>query len=196
MQTGEADISTVTAALWDEANQTESLDCESFPRFAFLFYIYNLDPEVTPLFQDVRTRQALLYALDRQAMVDSIAFGLADVANSVVPPLSWAYNPDNEPVYPYDTAKAAALLDEAGWRDEDGDGIREAHGVEAVPDGTPFSFELRTDAGNQEREQTIVAMQQYWAQVGVDASTATREWNALLDGLDGNPPVRGGGDRL
>lgn len=183
LQTGEADVSQVTAALWDQANDTESLDCTSFPRFAFLFYIYNLDPEVTPLFQDVRTRQALLYALDRQAMVDSIAFGLADVANSVVPPLSWAYNPDNEPVYPYDVAKAQALLDEAGWRDEDGDGVREAHGVVSVEDGTPFSFELRTNAGNQEREQAIVAMQQYWAQVGVEAKTATKEWNALLADL-------------
>ena len=183
LQTGEADISTVTAALWEEANQTESLDCESFPRFSFLFYIYNLDPEVTPLFQDVRTRQALLYALDRQAMVDSIAFGLADVANSVVPPISWAHNPDNEPVYPYDVAKAEALLDEAGWRDEDGDGIREAHGVMAVEDGTPLSFDLRTGSGNQEREQAVVAMQQYWAQVGVDARANTKEWTALLDDL-------------
>ena len=180
LQTGEVDDTEITAALWDEAQKTEGLDCTDFPRLAFTFYTYNLDPEKTPLFQDVRTRRALLLALDRQAMVESIVFGLADVANSVVPPISWAHNPDNKPVYPYDPEQAKSLLDEAGWKDEDGDGVREAHGVMGVEDGTPFAFEIHTNAGNQEREQAIVAAQQYWAQVGVEATPQGIEWNALL----------------
>jgi len=183
LQTDEVDITEVTAALWEEAQATEGIDCKAYPEFSFLFYAYNLDPDKTPLFQDVRTRQALLLALDRQAMADSIAFGLADVAQSTVPPLSWAHNPDNGPLYPYDPDQAMELLDEAGWRDEDGDGVREAHGVMAVEDGTPLSFELATNAGNQEREQSIVAMQQFWAQVGVEAIPTAVEWNALLDML-------------
>lgn len=180
LQTGEVDYSTVTAALWEQAQRVEHLDCAAYPRFAFTFYTYNLDPEKTPLFQDARTRQALLFALDREAMVDSIVFGLGDVAHSTVPPVSWAHNPDNEPVYPYDPDKARQLLDEVGWRDEDGDGVREAHGVGGVPDGTRFSFDLEATAGDQEREQVIQAMQQYWAQIGVEATTAAVEWNALL----------------
>ncbi len=180
LQTGEVDYAVVSAALWEQAQQVEHLDCTSYPRFAFTFYTYNLDPEKTPLFLDVRTRQALLYALDREAMVDSIVFGLGDVAHSTVPPVSWAHNPDNEPVYPYDPERAKKLLDEAGWRDEDGDGVREAHGVEGVTDGTKLSFDLETNAGNQEREQVIQAMQHYWAQIGVEARTAGVEWNALL----------------
>lgn len=180
LQTGEVDMASVTAALWEEAQNTECLDCKAYPQFDFLFYVTNLDSAKTPLFQDVRVRQALLYALDRQAMVDSIAMGLATVAKTTVPPISWAHNPDNEPVYPYDPDKAAELLDAAGWRDDDGDGVREAHGVEGIDDGTPFSFDLQTNAGNQEREQAIVVLQQYWKQVGVDAQTSTVEWNALL----------------
>jgi len=180
LQTGEVDYAVVSAALWEQAQQVEHLDCTSYPRFAFTFYTYNLDPEKTPLFLDVRTRQALLYALDREAMVDSIVFGLGDVAHSTVPPVSWAHNPDNEPVYPYDPERAKKLLDEAGWKDEDGDGVREAHGVEGVTDGTKLSFDLETNAGNQEREQVIQAMQHYWAQIGVEARTAGVEWNALL----------------
>jgi peptide/nickel transport system substrate-binding protein len=180
LQTGEVDYATVEAALWEEANKQENLTCKEYQRFAFNFYVYQLDPEKTPVFLDVRTRQALLYALDRQAIVDSIALGLGTVANATEPPLSWAYNPDNEPVYPYDPDKAMELLDEAGWRDEDGDGTREAHGVEGVEDGTPFTFEIHTNAGNQEREQLIVTMQQYWNEIGVGAETAFIEWNALL----------------
>lgn len=180
LQTGEVDYAEVAAALWEEAQQQDNLACTAFPQFNFLFYVYNLDPAKSLLFQDVRTRQALLWALDRQAMVDSIVFGLADVANSTVPPLSWAHNPDNEPLYGYDVEKAKQLLDEAGWKDEDGDGVREAHGVTGVTDGTKFSFEIHTNAGNQEREQAMVAMQQYWAQVGVEAKPTSIEWNALL----------------
>ncbi len=165
LQTGEVDYSTVTAALWDQAQQVEHLDCAAYPRFAFTFYTYNLDPEKTPLFQDVRTRQALLYALDREAMIDSIVFGLADVANSTVPPVSWAHNPDNEPVYPYDPDKAEQLLDDAGWKDEDGDGVREAHGVEGVEDGTKFSFNLenllRHRRNIEEREKTALSRIQF-----------------------------------
>ena len=180
LQTGEIDYAGVTAALWEDALKQEDLVCKAFPTYAFNFYVYNLDPEKTPLFLDVRTRHALLYALDRQAIVDSIAQGLGEVAHSTVPPLSWAHNPDNAPVYNYDPDKAMQLLEEAGWKDEDGDGVREAHGVMGVEDGTPFTFEIHTNAGNVEREQLIVAMQQYWNEVGVGAETAFIEWNALL----------------
>ena len=180
LQTEEVHYAGITAALWEEAQSIDILECKAYPRFAFTFYVYNLDPEKSPLFLDVRTRQALLLALDREAMVDSIAFGLADVANSVVPPISWAHNPDNAPTYGYDVEQAQSLLEAAGWKDEDGDGVREAHGVEGVEDGTKFSFEVHTNAGNQEREQVIVAMQQYWAEVGVDCVPTPIEWNALL----------------
>ena len=180
LQTGEVDYAGVTSALWEEANEQENLVCKAYPYYGFNFYTTNLDPEKTPLFLDVRTRRALLYALDRQAIVDSIVMGLGEVAHSTIPPLSWAHNPDNEPRYDYDADKAVELLEEAGWIDEDGDGVREAHGVMGVEDGTPFEFEIHTNAGNVERESLIVAMQQYWNKVGVGAETAFIEWNALL----------------
>jgi peptide/nickel transport system substrate-binding protein len=180
LQTGEVDYASVTAALWEDALKQESLDCKAYPQFGFLFYIYQLDPEKSPLFLDVRTRKALLLGLDRQAMVDSIAYGLADVAHSTIPPISWAHNPDNDPRYGYDVEAAKALLEEAGWQDKDGDGIREAYGVTGVEDGTPFSFEIHTNAGNNERESAMVVMQQYWKEIGVDAKATAIEWNALL----------------
>ncbi len=177
MQAGEADYANIEPAMWDACVADETLNCWDVDQFGFTFYIYNLDPEKTPLFQDVRVRQALLHALDREAMVEAAVFGLAEVANSVVPPISWAFNPDNEPVYPYDVEKAEALLDEAEVIDRDGDGIRE------LPDGTPMSFTLRTNAGNTEREADIAIMQEFWREIGVEAKLETEEWGAFLSRL-------------
>lgn len=180
LQTGESDWSGLTAALWEEAQTVPNIKPKAYDNFNFTFYTTNLDPEKSPFFQDKRVRQAMLYALDREAMVESIIFGLGKVADSTIPPISWAHNPDNEPVYRYDVEKAKALLDEAGVVDTDNDGIRE------LPDGTPVSFTINTNAGNQERESVITAMQQYWAEIGFEATPEPVEWNTLLAMLTEN----------
>lgn len=71
------------------------------------------DPNVA-FFQDRRVRQALLYGLDRQALIDRVLDGQGAVANSPILPGSWAYDP-GVPAYPYDPEQAAALLNEVGW---------------------------------------------------------------------------------
>jgi len=74
-----------------------------------------------PVLQDRRVRHALGYAINRQAIVDHLRRGLARPAVGVLPPASWAFEPDVFQ-FAYDPAKAQALLDEAGYRDPDGDG--------------------------------------------------------------------------
>ena len=74
-----------------------------------------------PLLADLRVRRALAYAIDRQAIVDYLRRGLAAPAVGLLPPLSWAFDPGVRS-YEYDPARAMALLDEAGYRDPDGDG--------------------------------------------------------------------------
>jgi len=74
------------------------------------------------LLQQLRTR-AHARGLDRQGMADSLYFKQAVVANSSVPPVSWAYNKDAKPQYPHDPAKAESMLDAAGWK-KGADGIR------------------------------------------------------------------------
>jgi ABC-type transport system substrate-binding protein len=67
-----------------------------------------------PYFQDKRVRQAMMYAIDRQGIVDSIMFGQATVVNSPVIGPDWVGTPEvNE--YPFDPDKARELLAEAGW---------------------------------------------------------------------------------
>ena len=74
-----------------------------------------------PVLADRRVRQALGYAIDRQAIVDHLRRGLARLATGLVPSQGWAYEPDVDQ-FTYDPAKAQALLEEAGYRDPDGSG--------------------------------------------------------------------------
>jgi peptide/nickel transport system substrate-binding protein len=74
-----------------------------------------------PVLKDVRVRQALAYAIDTHAIIEYLRRGLGAPAAGMLPPQSWASAPDLHP-YPHDPNRARALLDEAGYRDPDGDG--------------------------------------------------------------------------
>jgi peptide/nickel transport system substrate-binding protein len=74
-----------------------------------------------PVLKDRRVRQAIGYAVDRQAIVQHLRRGLATPAIGILPPMSWAFEPDVF-AFTHDPAKARALLDEAGYADPDGDG--------------------------------------------------------------------------
>jgi len=74
-----------------------------------------------PVLADVRVRQALAYAIDRDAIVDTILKGLAIPATGLLPPSHWAYSA-SVPTYEYNPKRAAELLDDAGYVDPDGDG--------------------------------------------------------------------------
>jgi peptide/nickel transport system substrate-binding protein len=74
-----------------------------------------------PVLRDVRVRQALACAIDKQAIVQYLRRGLAVPAEGMLPQLSWAAATDLS-AWPHDTVRARALLDEAGYPDPDGDG--------------------------------------------------------------------------
>jgi peptide/nickel transport system substrate-binding protein len=82
------------------------------------------------------------------------------------------YNP-NVKTYPYDLAKAKALLAEAGWKDTDGDGILDK-------DGKPFAFELLTNQGNDERKKVAGIIQAALREIGVVVELRVLEWAAFL----------------
>ncbi|MEX1159172.1 MAG: ABC transporter substrate-binding protein, partial [Thermomicrobiales bacterium] len=141
---------------------------------SFAFYGYNLDPEHTTLFQDAAVRQALFHALDREAMVDVIRAGYSTVAAGTIPILSWAYNPEGiDNPYPYDPDLAAQLLDEAGWVEGD-DGIREK-------DGERLAFSMHTDASDPTSVSYVTAMQEFWAQIGVEMTPQLEPFQALVE---------------
>ncbi len=118
----------------------------------------NLD---LPAFQDRRVRQALLLALDREQIVARLFEGRQTVAATSVNPLDWVHDA-GVPRWPFDPARAQALLAEASWTPGP-DGIRRN------PGGERLSFELMTTAGNRSREAAQQVIQAMWRAVGVEA---------------------------
>jgi peptide/nickel transport system substrate-binding protein len=114
-----------------------------------------------PALRDVRVRRALAYASDRGALVDKVTHGVAELGNSNQPAFSWAYDP-HVCAYPYDPKRAAALLDEAGWR-AGPDGIR-------AKDGVPLRLTMVGTTGSATVVEAQTLLQQEWRAVGVDAT--------------------------
>ena len=112
----------------------------------------------------IKVRQALQYASDRVAMNEQLYGGLYMEDYGPLNKVHPCYNPAVEGVYPYDPEKAKALLEEVGWKDENGDGIREAHGVPGVEDGKPLDIRF-TVLHHQEIGE---ALQQQWKDVGIN----------------------------
>jgi len=137
---------------------------------AFIFFFNLRDP----FLRDMRTRVALNHAVDKPGIVETVVHGLGSPKWSPLVPASWAYI-DVEHKYTYDPEKAKALLEEAGWKDTDGDGVREAHGVEGVPDGTKLAFSVINIAGQAERLQICQIVQQQWKEIGVELEIETMD---------------------
>jgi peptide/nickel transport system substrate-binding protein len=175
--TGEIDYAGVEESDVETLEAQDNVNLTTYDTFGFTYYAYQLDPERTTLFQEPEVRQALLYALDRQALIDAIRFGIGKVAVGTMPVASWAYNPDGiDRHYDYDPDRARELLAEAGWEEGD-DGVLER-------DGERFSFEVYTNSGNQIREQYVAVMQEQWREIGIECIPQTEEWNAFLERFD------------
>ena len=146
------------------------LDFRAFPFRQYVFVAWNLR---RPVLADRRVRQAMTLGTNREEIVQALRGGYATVANSSVPPFHWAYDPGLVDM-PYDPERAGALLDEAGWIDRNGDGVREN------PDGVPLSFSLKYNSGNRTRQDVAEIMQAQLAPLGVAIQPLVVEWTTLL----------------
>lgn len=147
------------------AEENDFLDVSLFFGSLRLELKLNLGPNGHPALKDVRVRRALAMAVDRQFMVDEIYNGATEVTNSLWGNTIW-YN-DEIPVYEYDPDGAIELLREAGWYDENGDGVAEAHGVEGVEDGTPLRMTASTYSSIQHYEDSLLYIQDAFSDIGV-----------------------------
>ncbi|MDP8909582.1 MAG: ABC transporter substrate-binding protein, partial [Chloroflexota bacterium] len=131
----------------------------AFDTLNFGYFVTMQDPERTELFVDVPVRQALMYALDRQLLIDTVFDGYAVPATGTQPVPSIAYRPDQITTkYVHDPARARQLLEEAGWI-VGNDGIRQRNGVR-------FSFECFFADSFPLFAQILPYMQQAWREVG------------------------------
>jgi peptide/nickel transport system substrate-binding protein len=132
------------------------------------FISYN--PAAHPAFADRDVRTALGLALDVNGMMQSLRLGdfAVQAGGPYSPIFKELYDPRTMAPLPYDTARAKQILEQKGWRDTDGDGIREK-------DGKPFRFTLLTNSGNQRRNDVAQIVQQMWRRIGVQAELRQQE---------------------
>ncbi|MBF0170305.1 MAG: peptide-binding protein [Nitrospinae bacterium] len=156
------------------SRQTDGPTWDRFRKYRYLAnaytYIgYNL---TRPLFRDVRVRRAITHAIDKQELVDGVLMGLGRPATGPMKPGTWAYT-DQVAHYPFDPARAKALLAEAGWTDTDGDGVIDR-------EGKPFAFTLVTNQGNAPRKKSAEIIQRRLKEVGMKVDLRVVEWSSFI----------------
>ncbi|HHV09519.1 MAG TPA: oligopeptide ABC transporter substrate-binding protein [Clostridiales bacterium] len=134
---------------------------------------------------DVKLRQAIGYAVDNQAIAQYLYHGLRFLATTVITPRHGAYQNTRLEGYVYDPEKAKRLLDEAGYRDVDGDGYRE------TPEGKEFTITWATMDG--ENADIIAQFKiQCWKEVGLRVKLyhgRLTEFNAFYEAVEGDDPA-------
>lgn len=156
-----------------DALTSEGLKTVSYDNYMFTYMGFNLRKESL---KDVKVRQAIMYAIDRQSILDNIVEGRGSVVNAPLLPSSWAYPEESElEQYKYDIEKAKSLLKEAGWEDKDGDGI--------VENANGEKLELTIDCQNDHevRQKTATAIQESLKAAGIAVEIDTMEYSALMD---------------
>jgi peptide/nickel transport system substrate-binding protein len=138
-------------------------------------------------FGDPRTRQAIAYCLDRQKVVDEILYGLTSVPDTYVPAESPLFN-ENVPSYPYDPARGAQLLDQAGWLDSDNDPAtpRLSRNVPGVLLATPLTLNYWTTSATQ-RRQAAEILSESLAECGIGVTVQFFDPNDFYGTGPGGP---------
>lgn len=178
--TGEVDYVTLDPPEVEQVKDSENLTIYEFEGDnSWHFRLNTMKPHLA----DKRTRQALMYALDRQAFVDSILLGYGRVSDTIFSPYVTAYKPLDD-VRNYDPEKAKALLAEVGWV-PGSDGILVAENVEGVEKGTRFVMQLEVYSAS--KMQPSLLAQSYWTAIGIDAQLRQRDSNVFTDANYGVP---------
>ncbi|MFH0944233.1 MAG: ABC transporter substrate-binding protein [Planctomycetota bacterium] len=148
-------------------------------------YIYLAWNNRRPPFDDHRVRNAMGLALNREAILEKILLGLGETVNSHVFYRHPHFNP-GPGALPFDLDRASELLDQAGWEDENDDGVRDKV-VEVVRDGrvakdrVDLSFSILTFAGASELEAMLAVYQQDLRKIGVEMTPEPVTWGTMID---------------
>lgn len=167
---GEVDAARVSPDLARRAGR-EELNLFEYPDLGYTYVLYNLGD---PVLSDPVVRRALELAVDRERLVGELFGRYAQPLTSPGLPGMWWYAPSPAPTF--DPAEARQVLEEAGWRDEDGDGVRERGGQR-------LAFELLTHRENRYREEAARMIGDALAEIGVRVDVRVVDWPELVRSL-------------
>ena len=151
-----------------QAEKDIEVSCQSYGRYQVIRFNCYVEP-----LNDVRVRKAINYAVDKETMVKELFAGIAEPAS--LPMCPWfKYGPSGLEGYSYNPEKAKALLEEAGWVDSDGDGIREK-------DGKKLELELLVPQGEANADVVAVYLQSELKKVGIKLNIVSMEPSAAWE---------------
>lgn len=192
----EIDISTAPRDAYEALGQLDNVTIMQSPELSYEYIGFKFghwdekEQKVimdNPKFADKKLRQAMYYALDRQGIITKYSYGLGELIETPIPSASWAKIPDSEiNTYSYNPVKAKELLDEAGYVDQDGDGLRED------PKGQKFVIQYDAMAGSTTAQARTQAILQSWREVGLDVQLSggvLKEMNAFYEGVENDDPA-------
>ena len=145
------------------------------PTFAYTFFAFNMR---NPKLDDKRVRQALCYLTDVKKVIEVIGYGLgAQVTGPISQHLKGAYNDTIKP-YEYNIEKAKTLLADAGWKDNNGNGVldKKING-ESVELSITFTY----NAGNDARRDAGLIFKESCRQAGVNIDVVAQDWPIYLE---------------
>jgi peptide/nickel transport system substrate-binding protein len=135
-------------------------------------------PHKLKWFRTQKFRQAISHAIDRDSVVKSVYAGRAMPNYGIMTPANKRWHNPNIAKFPFDLAKAKALLAEIGIKDRDGDGILEDEA------GNKLEFTLNTNTGNTVRERIAVLIQEDLKRLGVQLAFQPLDFNTLIDRMN------------
>jgi peptide/nickel transport system substrate-binding protein len=176
LKTGEIDCCRWNSwGLYSDIVAAPNLDTDIFGAASGGRLIMNIDPSkpAGKIFGEKAVRQALGWAINRQGITDAIYFKKGAVPGvTMLPPISFAFNPNPNPKYGFDLKKAADMLDAAGWK-VGASGIREKNGVQ-------MKFEIQAPVESPEYSGTAQILEQDFKKLNIAASTKIIPFNKTL----------------
>lgn len=177
MQNGEVDflsgIKNISAESFEQMEQTEGFQAQADEKSLQTYYVgYNLSD---PIFGDQTVREAISSAVDKDAIVESIYGGLYDKADTFFS-RNLPYCDVEQTIYNFDLDHANQILDEAGYTDTDGDGIREK-------DGVKLSASFMYQTGSASDDNLVVYICDQASKIGIELtpqSAQMMDWYAMV----------------
>jgi peptide/nickel transport system substrate-binding protein len=187
LKNGTLDMTKFHPSIIDQVKALDNVKAVTYPGISYYYVGFrmgswdgNKNIMDDQKYQNIKLRQAMYYALNREEWVKAFFFGVGKPVNRPVPTNHWiaADNKDLEQ-YNYDPKKAKALLDEAGYKDVDGDGFRED------PNGKKFVINFSHYATqNPTFESRAKALTQYWEAVGLKTKLTMTDVALYYDMLE------------
>jgi peptide/nickel transport system substrate-binding protein len=169
LQSGRIDIAPLATSLSPDAikalGQDPNLAVQQFEGSNLNLLTFNT---TEPPLNIVKVRQAIAYAIDRESIIRDLVLNQGAIAHTILPEASWAYA--KPPSYQFDPNKAKQLLDEAGFRDPDGDGPQ-------MRWAKPLLFRISGSSASARQYSGVI--QNYLKNVGIPVAIETSEFNTM-----------------